>query len=41
MSSGNTERILTNYNQFLINIETNVNNDIQKRNELEQRIEEM
>ena len=36
-----TNRILTNYNQFLVSIETNIANDTNKRNEILERIEEM
>jgi hypothetical protein len=37
----NTERMLTNYNQFLVSIETNINNDSRKRQEISEKIEEM
>lgn len=37
----NTEAILNNYNQFLVSIETNINKDTKKRNELLEKIEEM
>jgi len=37
----NTDRMLTNYNQFLVSIETNIANDSKKRNEILEKIEEM
>lgn len=40
-SKNSTEIMLSNYNQFLVSIETNIANDSQKRKELLERIEEM
>ncbi len=36
-----SDRMLTNYNQFLVSIETNIANDSKKRNELLETIDEM
>lgn len=36
-----TNRILSNYQQFLVSIETNINKDSRKRSEIQQKIEEM
>jgi hypothetical protein len=39
--NNNTGKMLINYNQFLVSIETNINNEATKRNEVIERLEEM
>lgn len=39
--NNNTGKMLINYNQFLVSIETNIINEATKRNEVIERLEEM
>ena len=41
MSEDGTDRILTNYNQFLVSINTNIDKDSKKRQDVILKLEEM